>query len=367
MERRLSQSTSSVPTEHPKQLLTSTASAVVKHYDEKVNRPQSSVNSTVHLREFNNWVKANLINEVTRRNNDDESPIFALDFCGGAGGDVKKWRYAKIDYLVLLDQSTNMVNQALSRYINLRKQYQRVYPATFIIADASQELDWGKLLPVNISFDVVSTQFAMQYTFDTEKRARNFISNMANNLNVNGYVIATLPDASEIIKRWRSSKTSQFGNSLYQIKFADTYINTIKDGIGYGVEYTFWLADSIENCPEYLVDFSILEELANEYGLEVEVCDNFELLYQSLFKAKNFKERSLGMTVNELSPAELDVISLYLAIKFRRVDVSPKTSPRSPDVIDKLSKLSLNVPQIINLLDTCPRTCGPSTCSNYRN
>ena len=50
------------------------------------------------------------------------------------------------------------------------------------------------------------------------------------------------------------SKDQEFGNSLYNIKFASTDMKM------YGWKYTFYLKDAIDSCPEYVVLSDVLKK-----------------------------------------------------------------------------------------------------------
>lgn len=60
----------------------------------------------VHGRNFHNWIKSVLIDKVITK---ISGPASVLDFCGGKGGDLLKWKSAGISQLVLVDISLNSV------------------------------------------------------------------------------------------------------------------------------------------------------------------------------------------------------------------------------------------------------------------
>jgi len=60
----------------------------------------------VHGRNFHNWIKSVLIDKAITK---ISGPASVLDFCGGKGGDLLKWKSAGISQLVLVDISLNSV------------------------------------------------------------------------------------------------------------------------------------------------------------------------------------------------------------------------------------------------------------------
>ena len=53
-------------------------------------------------------------------------------------------------------------------------------------------------LPKELEFDLVSCQFALHYSFETENKAENLLFNVSNKLRPGGYFIGTIPNAEEI-------------------------------------------------------------------------------------------------------------------------------------------------------------------------
>merc|ERR1719433_2222892 len=73
----------------------------------------------------------------------------------------------------------------------------------------------------DLYFDIVSSQFALHYAFETEQRVRAMLLNVTQRLRENGYFIGTVPDGNVLVQKWRSksSKVHCFGNSKYRVTF----------------------------------------------------------------------------------------------------------------------------------------------------
>ena len=139
-------------------------------------------------------------------------------------------------------------------------------------------------------FDIVSTQFAIHYMFETQSKLRAFFRNVTDRLEEDGTFIGTTVDADRLVCKVREAgpeKNLTIGNEYYSIVFGqDTFKK--KDG-AFGIKYYFYLLDSVGKLglsdgkptyvPEYLVSFDALTEIALEYGLVLEKKMNFHEYY----------------------------------------------------------------------------------------
>ncbi|KAJ3146639.1 mRNA cap guanine-N7 methyltransferase [Geranomyces variabilis] len=285
------------------------ARVVAQHYNARpeVGLSRRKESPILHLKNFNNWIKSILINKHARRG------MFAMDLCCGKGGDLLKWGKAGIADLVGCDIADVSVDQARDRYKQGRGNRFR---AEFFAADCFGELI-GDRLPRGHMLDLVSCQFALHYSFETEEKARIGLTNITKNLKPGGFFIGTIPDANWIVKKLRNTEGLSFGNSVLTIKFEqkETYPE-------FGHKYWFELKDAIDNCPEYLLRFPAFVKLAGEYGLELVYKEKFHDLYQK--ESQNPQYRDLLTRMNVLNPEgtmsadEWEVAGLYMAFAFRK-------------------------------------------------
>jgi mRNA (guanine-N7-)-methyltransferase len=190
---------------------------------------------------------------------------------------------------------------------------------------------------LNIKFDLVSCQFSLHYSFETEEKARNFIRNASHALKPGGFFIGTIPDANWIVKRLRHSGGLTFGNELYTISFES------KSFPKFGARYNFFLKDAVENVPEYLVHFPTLVSLCNEYGMELVYEKRFHEFYVEHKTKKNIKlmeKMSVFDQSGSMPQNNWEIAEIYMTFAFRKqgtvsADDSkesfPKTHPRLLD------------------------------------
>ena len=180
----------------------------------------------IFLLGFQNYIKSMLINQVTY----GQSGLSVLDLCCGKGGDIPgKWKKAKLSHYVGVDLSAESVKEAQNRYIKTivedARSANEAFPAIFIVADCGDsqnlvndilEKDTSlKKLRSRIVFDVVSTQFAIHYMFESEVKLRAFLNNVTNRLEDGGVFIGTTIDSDRLVHKIRQSKSLTIGNDYY--------------------------------------------------------------------------------------------------------------------------------------------------------
>lgn len=251
-----------------------TVATVAAHYNERRGcgfgaRRRSPI---FHLRNFNNWVKATLIQQATLRA-DVVSGGSALDLCCGKGGDLFKWRAARVKRLVCADLAEESVAECK------RKFYQMRLPSVgvFLAADCAERRLADMHPEAARSFDVCSCQFALHYGFESAARAERMLANAAEGLRPGGVFVGTLPDAYEIVKRMRASASADgsFGNELYRV--TPRFDAAAKPDL-FGARYDFRL-EGVVDCPEFLVYFPLLVSLAKRFDLELVERLNFAHFY----------------------------------------------------------------------------------------
>ncbi|KAL5038306.1 mRNA cap guanine-N7 methyltransferase [Batrachochytrium dendrobatidis] len=295
-------------------------SAVVQsHYnarpDKGIEGRQTS--AILSLKNFNNWIKSVLINLFAPSY---PKGIKILDMCCGKGGDLQKWKRLRVNQVVGLDIADVSIEQARTRYNQGTSQH---YPASFYAVDcfssAVGDILKGKL------FDLCSIQFALHYSFETEKQARQAIYNISSHLHSGGILIGTIPNADLIYKRLmeavRIGETQgqttgpyTFGNSIYSITFESTTPTL------FGHKYQFALADAIDDCPEYLINYSTLKKLAAEYQLEPIMWKPFHNFYQDEC-VKNIELLERMRIFNHqgtISSDEWEAIGIYSVFAFQK-------------------------------------------------
>ncbi len=148
----------------------------------------------------------------------------------GKGGDLLKWQKAGVDHVVCADIAGTSVEQAESRYRDMRGRRGgggRLFTAEFITADCTKERLKDKYREPGEGFDLVSCQFAFHYCFESLPQAECMLRNAAECLNkgqksfyiflkihkvfyhkksLGGFFIGTTPDAYDIVQRLKQGK-----------------------------------------------------------------------------------------------------------------------------------------------------------------
>lgn len=127
-----------------------------------------------------------------------------------------------------------------------------------------------------IEFDIVSTQMAIHYFFESEDKLRAYLQNVTDRLRPGGFFIGTTIDADELVYQVRNSKG---GDNTIQNDFMKVVLpqdSFPKDKSPYGLKYYFFLKEAIGKdtsesaerlVDEYLLIFPVLVQIAAEYGL----------------------------------------------------------------------------------------------------
>ncbi|XP_023245629.1 mRNA cap guanine-N7 methyltransferase-like [Copidosoma floridanum] len=304
-------------------------SVVAKHYNEKcasyIDRNKSHI---LNLRNFNNWVKSTLISKFP---NDGHSQhkIKVLDLCCGKGGDLLKWEKSNVTHLTCVDIAEESVKECSDRCVQMSEKRELPFRAEFIVHDCTKAGLAKKFVHKKQVFDLVSCQFALHYGFESRRQAKNLLKNASRNLRSGGYFIGTMPNESELLSRWYATKENKYGNNIYDVEF---YCDKLNPPF-YGAKYHFYLKDAV-NCPEFLVNSAVLQQLALKYGLKFIVFKSFSDYFDKMKEVgkqlmhrmqvsypPNYKNHNLRNSRNScrtLSQSEWEVITLYSVFVFQK-------------------------------------------------
>ena len=116
------------------------------------------------------------------------------------GGDIGKWNKVKPNYFVGVDIAETSVEQAKTRFRERRNNFR----ADFFAADCTKT-DLDPLFKEfceeqNVTFDIVSCQFAFHYCFESVQQADCMLRNISKRLRKGGFFIGTTTDANDIGK-----------------------------------------------------------------------------------------------------------------------------------------------------------------------
>lgn len=346
------------------------ALAVASAYDHLTDQGIAGRRSSsiLHLKNFNNWVKAVLIAEHAPR------PCGrVLDLACGKLGDLQKWRLAGARSYCGIDISRTAVDDARARFNEANARSYRGAPA--LVARLARadlgvtDLEAAGVLEPEEAFDAISIQFALHYLFQSEARALAFFRNIAGRLAPGGVFVGTIPDAAYLVRRLREElavrerqamglapdnsngqadgdgagesgggsamdRPVSFGNSIYSVAFPPESLPR-QFALGpnpYGLRYTFYLAESVDHIDEYLVPWQLLERLAAAAGLVPVAKDNFHDFFRRMIVQPGHRATARTMRIFDcegtLSPEEWEAAGVYRVFAFRRP--GPGEAPPAP-------------------------------------
>eukprot|EP00761_Pharyngomonas_kirbyi_P002018 gb/GECH01002022.1/.p1 GENE.gb/GECH01002022.1/~~gb/GECH01002022.1/.p1 ORF type:complete len:355 (+),score=92.51 gb/GECH01002022.1/:1-1065(+) len=310
---------------------------VADHYND-LERTYETRNESeiIGLRKFNNWVKSVLIQSYVTYG------AHVLDLCCGKGGDLKKYSIAEISRYVGADVAKKSLVDAVDRYSSMNSVQ---FESKFIWTDCSK-YDIVRALDDNEWFDVVSCQFSLHYTFESEAAAQMLFRNASVRLVPGGAFIVTTLDAEVLVKKLREqgNENNEFGNDIYRVKFDKKRFPKSEGAFGH--RYQFFLEDAISNIPEYLVPSSTIRDIAQQHDMKVEMELNFHRLYELYGKHPNFQNLLYRIGVfgkdRSINQAEWEAAYLYKAYVFvkhgtyisRHYNKPIKSKLTSNDIID---------------------------------
>lgn len=239
------------------------------------------------LAKYNNAIKSLLIDVFCQRKS-------VLDLCAGKGGDLAKFRQAKVTDIALIDHAEKSVQEAEQRFREMKWKV----PHSFQVHDCHA------VIPKLVSgWDVVTCQFALHYAFASETTARSFFQNVSQALKPGGHFIATFPDPLRFTQK-------KFENSICHYEFDNEPTDQ------FGSRYMFFLQDCVLNVPEYRVPTPLLLQLATEFQLKLVSQRNFEALERNWEELPLWKQLTQG---GSLSVEERQVFQLYQAVVFQKI------------------------------------------------
>lgn len=241
------------------------------------NQIDKTVVERSSLVQWNNAVKSVLISMMVPPGST------VIDLCAGKGGDLHKYKHARVQRLLMLDVAEASIQEAKRRYENSPPK--NTVSATFGVQDCFVEFHHKEWIA-----DVVTCHFALHYAFENPQKVDHFFSNAARHLKPQGTLLLTFP---------REDKVRTFANTeTCSITFSE---NPSK--------YTFFLRDCVHHVEEYVVPISQLKHAAERHGFRIEQQQMFADL-PSLWKDQPLWN-TLTARFAPLSHEEQAVFELY--------------------------------------------------------
>nr|XP_039270896.1 mRNA cap guanine-N7 methyltransferase-like [Styela clava] len=265
------------------------SNVVARHYNQlpESGLRQRKQSKIYFMRNFNNWVKSVLMKtfQIRLETEGQRSGIVALDVGCGKGGDLLKWAKGNVNKVICTDLAATSIEQCKDRYgSNKQKARGRIFDAEFIVADSSREKLSDLFDDPGQMFDLVSIQFVVHYSFESESQANRMIQNCCERLRKGGYFIGTTVNSKELRRRLDESENNSFGNSVYSVSFSS------KDKFNdFGHTYNFHL-DGVVDCPEYVASRENLENIAKKFGMRLVLWKTFSDFFAMNARDREFKD-----------------------------------------------------------------------------
>ena len=272
---------------------------------------QSITNLCKPMRAFHNWLKSILIYtycqpyKTTFDSKTQKASIF--DIGCGRGGDIQKWYHARVgDYVGIdpdYDGLFSSTDSAVSRYTFLKTKFPDYGKMIFIQADASLQLksdiqskrltnmtkdnmnNIDKYFNDKTKFDMITSNFAIHYLFDTQESINNLINHIKKYLNVGGYIILTLFDSNEVMKllgdkdNYTAYYTDDNGEKLKLYEITKKFSGPYKDEPGQSIDVLQrWFSEVA--ITENLVSPKLMVKTMEKANCRLVDSDLFGNLYQ---------------------------------------------------------------------------------------
>ena len=291
---------------------------------------QKITNDATEMRRFNNYIKSSMITMYCKGNPS------VLDIGCGRGGVISKFISAGISNYVGVDIDNSGLfvskDSALARYKKKKRQSKNVPEMKFINADArglltvaAQEhilpnmtLENKKMIRSLLSgakkYGLINCQFTIHYYLMNDVSWNNFLANINNHLDTDGYLLITCFDGDFLYERLlnKNRLTIDYIDDKGQKHvFADIvkmYDDSCQKTIGVGIDlYNSLISEPDTYIREYLVFSSFIkEEFQKKCKLQLVETDTFFNLF-NLYK-DYFTEMS---EVKKCEPHLNDVRKFY--------------------------------------------------------
>lgn len=148
------------------------------------------------------------------------------------------------------------------------------------------------------NFDLVVSNFAIHYFFESERTLRTVLENISNSLKSGGRFVCTTLNGDkvfDILKYNRVYHSSELSWKITKKYPQETFPNSVRS-LGYKIEI---YVDSIgQSLDEYLVNTELFEDLCNEYDLKLIDKKDFGDIYTTVSGSKESYGDMLKMDEN---------------------------------------------------------------------
>jgi hypothetical protein len=335
--------------------------------DEYYESTKVSANSQ-NLSKFHNKIKSLLLESVAlyQEKPGNKPPVSLMDLSAGRGGDLYKWHFYNIEYVLGIDKSSTNLVEAKKRYAEMKRKPYGKFLCDFVQGDTSLNLRTGQAAKkaednahiVEITtknypagFNITSMQFALHYMFKDVKTLNGFLQNVAENTAMNGYFIGTCYDGRRVFELLQAAGGELKGPAFQILRRFDasrTAFPANETSVGFQIDVN---QESIGTklIPEWLVNFEYLTQKMREYSFAPLTTDELQAIkwpagtdykngygsFQSLNKVITYSKFNLNKYL--LTPAEQQVSFLNNYFIYKKVSTQtlPSTAPSAMQRFEK--------------------------------
>ena len=260
---------------------------------------QKRTNLAKLFRKYHNWIKSCLIYSYCSPEKENRNGVIKkktmLDIGCGRGGDILKMYHSKISEYIGIDPDHSglfgALDSATVRYQKNIKIFPDFTKATFIQADGSTkfeaELQEKKLQGMSLDnkkmiekvftnkkkFDIINSQFAIHYLFDSDDSVNNMVFNINKHLKIDGYFICTLFDTKQVLnllagkESYTSWYTDDDGQRTKFFEIIKKFEGEYNDKPGMPIDvYMGWISEEGKYNTEYLVSPKLMIKTMEKSG-----------------------------------------------------------------------------------------------------
>ena len=300
------------------------------------------------LQRFHNYIKHKLIESVLLPNDT------LIDLACGRGGDLHKWSSCKASLVFGIDlypdNIENRFDGACARYLNLRVSDTRCnMRCIFVSGDTSKNIQDGSAYTIDKykdvsyamfgnklckderiigdlygigkhQFNVASCQFALHYFFKDIQTLSGFMSNVSQNVKIDGYFIATCFDGTKLFDKIQQNKptkelvimsTNDPTDVYWKCTplFTQTTFPNDSGSLGYPID--IYQKSIGKNHTEYLVNTIYFIQVMENYGFEAVHITPFQNIYNNL----SGNELTTYEGISKLNEKEISFLNVQMVFK----------------------------------------------------
>ena len=282
------------------------------------------------FRKLSNALKAMVIGEAMKASDMRRGKrLHVLDLGCGKGGDLWKWARYRIGRYEGVDGNAGCIEGARTRHSTVLAQGQSSLLASFFQADLSGGLPQLE----DHTFDIASSQFSLQFSFETSEIAHKLIHDVHRVLKHRGILCGILPDGDRVYSLLASSNRMSvcFGH-FFLSRYPYTFPLTCERGISLekGIPYKFSLTDS--GCTEYIVPPAQLHKILEQAGFVPVIGADYSVPAHRFWTENGDKHQAKVLLGDDLcSAVDWRSLGLFRVVLARCIkeDSAPQQQPKN--------------------------------------